>query len=148
MWLWPVCILSQVPHVAFFVRPTGRLPHMRRQAMDVIGEESSNRHSGGPLIDGYHTCSTTLHDSVFKQSQMYNMDMVAEKMSFLTKVAEALSRCSCTSSPICHSCRTRCEHFNWAAAKWISFTRRLLGVTPPTRRSKMHRRGKGKLILC
>ena len=88
-------------------------------------------------MDGYHTCSTTLDDCVFKQHQIHNMDMVAEKMSFLTKVAEALSRCSCTSSPICHSCRTRCEHFNWAAAKWISFTRRLFGVKPPIRRSKM-----------
>ena len=142
MWLWPVSILSQVPHVAFFVRPTGRLPHMRRQAMDVIGEESSNRHSGGPLIDGYHTCSTTLDDCVFKQHQIHNMDMVAEKMSFLTKVAEALSRCSCTRS------LTRSVHLHWAAATWISFTRRLLGVKPPTRRSKMHLRGKGKLILC
>ena len=85
-------------------------------------------------------------DSVSKSHQIHNKDMVAEKMS--TEVAEARPRCSCTSSPICHSCRTRCEHFNWAAAKWISFTRRLLGVTPPTRRSKMHLRGKGKLILC
>ena len=44
-------------------------------------------------------------DSVSKSHQIHNKDMVAEKMS--TEVAEARPRCSCTSSPICHSCRTR-----------------------------------------
>ena len=121
---------------------------MHRPAMDVIAENQSDLYSGGPLMVGYPTCSTTLGDCVFRQHQIHNMDMVAEKMSFLTKVAEALSRCSCTRSPICRSCRTRSVPSYWAAAKWISVTRRLLGVKPPARRSKMHLRGKGKLILC
>ena len=129
----------------FFVRPTGRLPHMQRIAMDVIGEGSLNRHSEGPRMEHVYS---TLHDFVFKQPQMYNMDMAAEKLSFLTEVAEALSRCSCTRSPIYHSCSTRSVHFNWADAKWIYFTRRLLGVKPPTRRSGMHLRGKVRQILC
>ena len=130
--------------VVFFLRPTGRLPHMQRIAMDVIGEGSLNRRSECPSLEHY----PTFHDFVFKQHQMYNMDMAAEKLSFLTEVAEALSRCSCTRSPIYHSGSTRSVHFNWADAKWIYFTRRLLGVKPPARRSGMHIQGKVRQILC
>ena len=129
----------------FLVRPTGRLPHMQRIAMDVIGEGSLNRHSERPSLEHVYS---TLHDFVFKQPQMYNMDMVAERTRILTDVAEALSRCSCTRSPSCPSYRTLSELPIWAAAMWKSFTRRLLGVKPHTRRSNMRRRGKGKLFIC
>ena len=140
-----VCIFGSSTIRLFFVRPTGRLPHMRRQAMDRIGEESTNRHGIGPSLGCVQTVDRYV---VCKQPQMYNMDMVAERTRILTDVAEALSRCSCTRSPSCPSYRSFSELHIWAAAKWNCFTRRLLGVNPPTRRSGMRLRGKGKLITC
>jgi hypothetical protein len=53
---------------------------MQRIAMDVIGEGSLNRHSEGPRMEHVYS---TLHDFVFKQPQMYNMDMAAEKVELL-----------------------------------------------------------------
>ena len=120
---------------------------MNRPAMDVPPYLPSDPNSGGQLMYGYHTRKPTLDDCVFQPHRDHYMDMLADGNRFLMEVSEALSRCSFTRSPFFHAGRTGPMPLRWATQKWICFARRLLGVKPPTRRSKMALRKKPDMIL-
>ena len=117
------------PHYIIIVAKPPRPPdHRRGSPVDL----PLYLDSGGPPINGHHSCCLKFDDEVSKPHSIHNVE---GQVDVFRNVEKAVSR---KVREIDKS--EGGSNYVWAKQMWTCIVRRLLGVKPPTRRSGMRLR--------